>query len=469
MRGGELPVVQPSDILGVRRRGLAGDPFAGRGFPEAHSPVGEQYGDQFPVGRHGQLFGGLAKRPSAPQRQPALGVEYLHRSAATGGNHDRLTRRCANRRDRFAAGQQVERGARCRRLPPPKLGQAVAAGGQRPVVGAEGERLHNIAMCHGRAGFAIGQAGVGQARRQAAGGQVVDKNLVTPSAGSELAVRRDGHAVDRLERGRDRAPVQCLRLQRYLSLRAFVDPELDQAKLPGRELFGADLVAAGRHERFLDLPDMRHQPAFVGVARHDHRAALAALGDGRGSLEVQFAVGVPGVVAGEAVLAQDRENLGGEVDRLVPAQRSDFQSGRRLGRVKGRCGLGQASGHHRTHDRVLHNRLQETPPLPAKMKAASLPVWQAARGICPVRHRRKNRPPNSHEALTQRKKSLIWRQTEGRNHESKARQVLDVRQPQDLSQADRRRHRRGRGGQPHQDAGLRPEPGPLDRPGDRRE
>ena len=66
VRGGELPVVNPSDGPGVRRRGLAGDPFAGRGFPEAHSAVGEQYGDQFPVGRHGQLFGGLAKRPGAP-------------------------------------------------------------------------------------------------------------------------------------------------------------------------------------------------------------------------------------------------------------------------------------------------------------------------------------------------------------------------------------------------------------------
>jgi hypothetical protein len=52
-----------------------------------------------------------------------------------------------------------------------------------------------------------------------------------------------------------------------------------------------------------------HQQAFAGFAGNDHRAALAALGDGGGSLEIEIALGVPGIVAGEAVFPEDRQYL----------------------------------------------------------------------------------------------------------------------------------------------------------------
>ena len=54
---------------------------------------------------------------------------------------------------------------------------------------------------------------------------------------------------------------------------------------------------------------MAHQQAFGGFAGNDHRTALASLGDGGGGLKIEIAIGVPSIVAGEAVLPEDRQNL----------------------------------------------------------------------------------------------------------------------------------------------------------------
>ena len=125
------------------------------------------------------------------------------------------------------------------------------------------------------------------------------------------------------------------------------------------EFFGADFVSAGRHERFLDLPDMAHQQAFAGFAGNDHRAALAALGDGGGGLEIEIALGVPGIVAGEAVFAEDRQNLEGKIDRLVAAQHGDLKS-RRLPRdTERQSGRDQTPGQHRGQYPIFHFRLRE--------------------------------------------------------------------------------------------------------------
>ena len=74
-------------------------------------------------------------------------------------------------------------------------------------------------MCH-----ALGQAGIAEACAQALGRQVVDKNLVTPTTGRELSIRRDGRGVNRGHRDWHRPPIQLLRDLSHLPLGPLVNP-----------------------------------------------------------------------------------------------------------------------------------------------------------------------------------------------------------------------------------------------------
>ena len=225
MRRGELPVAQPGDGLRSHRRRLAGDALAGRRFPGAHPAVGEQHGDAVAAGRHRQLPGGLAWDLVAPKRHPALEINRLNAAGRAGDNRARLARRDADRRDRLAAGQQVEQSVHRWRLSPPKLGHAIPAGGQGLAIGAERQRLHHVAMRQGGGGgIALRQAGVGKARGQSAGRQVVHENLVAASGGGVLAIGRNRRGINRGESKGNGPPFQFPRHLRHLALGALVDP-----------------------------------------------------------------------------------------------------------------------------------------------------------------------------------------------------------------------------------------------------
>ena len=228
-----------------------------------------------------------------------------------------------------------------------------------------------------------------------------------------MAIGRNRRGINRGESEGNGPPIKLLGHLRYLALGTLVDPRLNEAKLMRCKLVGADLVSARRHERFLDLPDVAHQRTFGGLAGNDHRAALAALGDGGGGLEIEIALGVPGVVAGEAVFAEDRQNLAGKIDRFVTGQFSDLQHGRLICSAQQRNGRDPTPSQHRGQYPIFHFTSGNILCFQAGLKAV-FGGELGGRAIASfTRTGRIKLCRNSTQALTRQKKCLLCRKTIG--------------------------------------------------------
>ena len=86
-----------------------------------------------------------------------------------------------------------------------------------------------------------------------------------------------------------------------------------------RQLFGRQAIALGRHlgHGVVTAGDGLEQQAFVGLAGHDRRAAVAAGQQRSAMIQPQARLLLVGAVAIKAVGRQDRTNVAREIDGLL--------------------------------------------------------------------------------------------------------------------------------------------------------
>ena len=199
----------------------------------------------------------------------------------------------------------------CFLRPKPEFHLTIGARGEEVGVGAEGERVHDGAV---RNTCFVVEAGVDQVRigepaNELLGWQMVDENPVGARAGGELAVGRDRYGVNRIQPLGQRLPFDGSG-DAGGAFRALVNPEFDQAEFLRRQVGRQNFVFGRRHDGVFKL--MRRgleQQAGVAALWHDGRTGIAALEHGLRRFQNQPGLGRGFIMAGEAIVLQNRQNF----------------------------------------------------------------------------------------------------------------------------------------------------------------
>ena len=128
--------------------------------------------------------------------------------------------------------------------------------------------MDKILMAHAILVFAaLYQGRIGQARDECLAWNVVDKDLIRPSGGCVLAVRRNRHRVDGIQARRQRLPFDFAGGADF-AFCALLDPELDQRQLLRAEILGPGLVVLGRHGRVFGVRGGQEEETFHRLSGH---------------------------------------------------------------------------------------------------------------------------------------------------------------------------------------------------------
>ena len=150
-------------------------------------------------------------------------------------------------------------------------------------------------------------------------------DLIGTPAGDVLTVWRNGDGIHRLPARRQLPPRTRRQHVRAVPRGcALVDPQLDRSQLFGSQRGSRDVVVRRRHERLLTVRSQFQQQAVVATARCDRGTGVAPLEHRRYGLQNQLAIRLAGAVAGEALLAEDRQYV-----RLKADRRTEFRCDRR--------------------------------------------------------------------------------------------------------------------------------------------
>ena len=95
----------------------------------------------------------------------------------------------------------------------------------------------------------LDQFRIRQTAEFATGRDMVEKHLVGPACGSELAIIGNGHGIDRVHSHRQGLPLDQITGPGHFTGGTLVNPELDQAEFPGCQSLGADIIVVRGHER----------------------------------------------------------------------------------------------------------------------------------------------------------------------------------------------------------------------------
>ncbi len=104
----------------------------------------------------------------------------------------------------------------------------------------------------------------------------------------------------------------------HLAFCALINPRPDQTEFLGCQVRGGDLVVLRRHQRFFLMRGDSEQQTFRAFAWNHRRPGLAALENGLRGFQNQVGLGFGLIVAGEAVVLQDGQDLLFKIDRRGP-------------------------------------------------------------------------------------------------------------------------------------------------------
>ena len=120
------------------------------------------------------------------------------------------------------------------------------------MVGGSRQSVNQILMSDTVFASAHPQSRVGQAGHKLCRREVVNEDLIGTGAGGELAVWRQCHGVNRIQR-RGQGPPFDVSGRACGAFCALIDPKSDQAQFLGSEVGGLHLVVRRRHDRVLEL------------------------------------------------------------------------------------------------------------------------------------------------------------------------------------------------------------------------
>ena len=205
--------------------------------------------------------------------------------------------------------------------PLPQLHFAKTSRSQQIARRLKRQRLHQIHVSDARSAVArlARQRRIDQPGDPGAGADAVDINLIVAAAGGQLAVGRNGHRENRPHRRRQLLPVHRRRGASHLAGGPLIDPQLDQAKLVGRERDGFDVVVVRRHRRVVEMRGGYEQQAVAAFVGHDGRAAVAPFQDRLRRFENQMVFGLGAIVASDAIVPQHRQHFALKIDRCPDA------------------------------------------------------------------------------------------------------------------------------------------------------
>ena len=174
-----------------------------------------------------------------------------------------------------------------------------------------------------------GELGISERGHETARRNVIDIDAITATTGRELPVFGERDGQDGIERRRFLQPVHR-RGGADFTLAALLDPELEQCELVRREIGGVRLVVLGRHDHLgIEMRGSFEDEAGRALAGHKSRTGIATLEDELRCFEVEAGLGLGGVVAGEATVLEEGQNLLLEIHRSVALEFGDGQRGAR--------------------------------------------------------------------------------------------------------------------------------------------
>ena len=300
----------------------------------------------------GQHFAGRSIR-EVPQLDRVVGSSRRQR-LTVGADRDRR-HDCSNR--------DLARAIRHWTLP--QLHRAKTTGSDRTTVRAKRQRMNEVTMRGSSRVHRLAvvldrvQIWIDQPADFIAGLDIEQQHLIG-SAGRDVATPRSHrHRVNCFGGRRYWLPIDLILHASHAARRAFEDPLLQRAEFLRRECLGIDLVRQRRHHRAFGSRGDLEQQALVRILRDDRRAALAPLHDRIDLLQIELALLLAEVVAGDAVILKDRHDVLVEIDRTTEVDRfGRDRPGERFGFLSegGRCQQGQSQ---RQNGEARHGRSLE--------------------------------------------------------------------------------------------------------------
>ena len=284
------------------------DHAVGRGRDERRAIPREAEGRD-PLDMPGELASG----------SPRGGIPRLHDSPGSG-RHEPAVGRTGHHRS-WSAGRSLP-GLHIAR-PTPQFHLPESPRRERVAGGIEGEGTDDVAMGHTWPGPRDDNL-INKLGHEPTGGDMMEPEPVGDSRGHRLAIGREGHGEGGIESGRHRLP--ACRHRRPSGAghpRPLIDPQAQQPELRGRQRHRGDVIPRRWHDRLATMGGEREEQALLPLFRHDRRAGVAAGEDLGPRLQNQIPLPLRTAVAGEAIPAQDREDVALEHHRLVALHHVD--------------------------------------------------------------------------------------------------------------------------------------------------